>query len=382
MPKRRAHGEGTVVRRRDGRWAGALVVGRDSSGRVVRRWVYGRTQQEVVARLDGLRLRRRITGSIPAADRITLEYYMRSWLADVAAPVVRPKTLSLYRLATDRIVQVLGRVRLGDLGPHHVRHLMCRLEEEGAGVRTRQVVYGVLRKAMNDAVRTGLRDTNPASYVRPPRAPTRPMRAWSAEEARRFLQAAREDRFFGVYVLALTCGLRQGEILGLRWQDVDLERGVLRVTHQLQDLHGELVLTEPKSSSSRRAVPLPPAALEALQRRKDAAEQEGSFRPDAPVFTDTRGGFVRPSNLLRRSFYPLLERAGVGRIRFHDMRHTAATLALQEGVHPRVVADLLGHSRVTLTLSTYSHVLPTLARHAVDAISRSIAGEPDNNLTT
>jgi integrase len=208
------------------------------------------------------------------------------------------------------------------------------------------------------------------------------MRAWSAEEARRFLEVAREDRFFGVYVLALTCGLRQGEILGLTWDCVDLHHGTVRIVRQLQDLHGELVLTEPKSASSRRTVPLPPLALEALLRRREAAEQEGSFRPDAPVFTDTRGGFMRPSNLLRRSFYPLLERAVVKRIRFHDLRHTAATLALQEGVHPRVVADLLGHSRVTLTLTTYSHVLPTLARHAVDAISRSIAGEPDNNLTT
>jgi integrase len=382
MPKRRAHGEGTIVRRRDGRWAGALVVGRDPSGRVVRRWVYGKTRQEVVARLDGLRLRRRITGPAPASDRMTLEHYMRSWLADVAAPAVRPKTLSLYRLATDRIVQVLGRVRLGDLGPHHVQHLMRVLEEEGVGARSRQVVYSVLRAALNHAKRTGLLDNNPVSTVRPPRVPVRPMHVWSAEEARRFLEVARGDRFFGVYALALSTGLRQGEILGLTWDCVDLRHGNIRIVHQLQDLHGDLVLTEPKSSSSRRTIPLPPLALEALRRRKEAAEQEGTFRPDAPVFCDTRGGFMRPSNLLRRSFYPLLERAGVERIRFHDMRHTAATLALQEGVHPRVVADLLGHSRVTLTLSTYSHVLPTLARHAVDAISRSIAGDSDNNLTT
>jgi integrase len=208
------------------------------------------------------------------------------------------------------------------------------------------------------------------------------MHVWSAEEARRFLEVAREDRFFGVYVLALTCGLRQGEILGLTWDCVDLRHGTIRIVRQLQDLHGDLVLTEPKSASSRRTVPLPPLALEALRRRKETAEQEGSFRPDAPVFCDTHGGFMRPSNLLRRSFYPLMKAAGVPRVRFHDMRHTAATLALQEGVHPRVVADLLGHSRVTLTLATYSHVLPSLARHAVDAISRSITGDPDNNLTT
>lgn len=383
MPKRRAHGEGTVVRRRDGRWAGALVVGRDPSGRVVRRWVYGKTRQEVVAALERLRARRRISGPAPAADRMSLEEYLRSWLADTAAPTVRPKTLSLYRLATDRIVRVLGRVRLGDLGPHHVQHLMLRLEEEGVGARTRQVTYNVLRKSLNDAVRRGLLERNPCSTVRPPRVPQQPMRVWSAPEARRFLRAARPDRFYAAYVLALACGLRQGEILGLRWQDVDLRRGTVKIAVQLQDLHGELVLSEPKSASSRRTVPLPRLALQALRARRRQALEEGHYGPDRPVFTDSRGGFMRPSNFLRRHFYPLMERAGVPRVRFHDLRHTAATLALQEGVHPRVVADLLGHSRVTLTLATYSHVLPTLARGAVDAVGRALGGRSaDNNLTT
>jgi integrase len=382
MAKRRAHGEGTIVRRKDGRWAGALVVGRAPNGKVLRKWVYGRTRQQVVAALERLRQKRRTAGLPPAPERTTLEQYLRTWLADTAAPTVRPKTLDLYARAVGRIVRVLGRVRLVDLGPHHVQHLLRALEQEGAGVRTRQVVYGVLRKALNDGVRTGMRETNPCSAVRPPRLPTPPVRHWSGEEARRFLDAAREDRFFGVYVLALTCGLRQGEILGLCWDCVDLEGGSLRIIRQLQDLHGELVLTEPKSSSSRRTIPLPPPALQALRARREAAEREGVFRPNGPVFTDTRGGFVRPSNLLRRSFYPLLRRAGVPKIRFHDLRHTAATLALEQGVHPRVVADLLGHSRVTLTLSTYSHVLPTLVRGAVDAISRSITGTGDNNLTT
>jgi integrase len=349
---------------------------------VVRKWVYGRTRQQVVAALERLRQKRRTAGLPPAPERTTLEQYLRTWLADTAAPTVRPKTLDLYARAVGRIVRVLGRVRLVDLGPHHVQHLLRALEQEGAGVRACQVCYETLRKALNDAVRLGLRESNPALRVRPPRKPYRPPRTWTAEEARRFLEVAREDRYWGVFALALSTGLRKAEILGLCWDCVDLERGVVRVVRQLQDLHGDLVLSEPKSAASRRSVPLPPLALEALRWHHAKAAREGHYRPDGPVFTDTRGGFVRPSNLYRRHFLPLIERAGVPRIRFHDLRHTAATLALEQGVHPRVVADLLGHSRVTLTLSTYSHVLPTLVRGAVDAISGSITGQGDNNLTT
>ena len=326
MGKRRAHGEGTIVRRRDGRWAGALVVGRTPSGKVIRKWTYGRTRQQVVAALERLRQQRRITGLPPAPERTTLEQYLRGWLADTAAPTVRPKTLDLYSRAVGRIVRILGRVRLADLGPHHVQHLLRTLEQEGAGVRTRQVVYETLRKALNDAVRLGLRESNPAIRVRPPRKPYQPPRTWTAEEARRFLRVAREDRYWGVFALALTTGLRKSEVLGLCWDSVDLEKGVVRVVRQLQDLHGALVLSEPKSAASRRSVPLPPLALEALRWHHAKAVEEGHYRPNGPVFMDTRGGFVRPSNLHRRHFLPLIERAGVPRIRFHDLRHTAAKI--------------------------------------------------------
>ncbi|MDR7400443.1 MAG: site-specific integrase [Armatimonadota bacterium] len=352
-------------------------MGRDERGRPVRRWVYGRTRQEVVQALGRLREQRRL-GKLPAPGRLTVGEFLRAWLADVVAPSVRPKTLESYGLAVRRVVRVLGPVRLSELGPHHVQHLLRRLEEQAVGPRARHLTFEALRAALNHAKRMGLMESNPCTAIKPPRARPRQFRTWTAEEARRFLDVAQQDRYYGVFALALFCGLRRGEALGLRWSDVDLNAGVARITRQLQEIGGEITFPEPKSAASKRLVYLPGPVVEALQRRLTEAQQEGTYSPDGLVFTDTQGGPVRPSNLLRRHFYPLVEKAEVPRIRFHDLRHTSATLALQAGVHPRTLAGLLGHSRPALTMQTYAHVIPLLEREAAERIARVL----DNNLTT
>ena len=196
--------------------------------------------------------------------------------------------------------------------------------------------------------------------------------------ARRFLEAARGDRFEALYVLAITAGLRQGELLALRWRDVDLAGRTVRVTGSLQNLPGDgLTIVEPKTAGSRRNVSMGATATEALRRHRAGQAEERLSLGDAwddhdLVFPNATGKPMNPSNLLIRSYRILLERAGVPRIRFHDLRHTAATLMLGRGVHPKIVSEMLGHSTVTITLDLYSHVTPAIAREAAGVVADRI----------
>lgn len=363
--KRRAAGEGTLVRRRDGRWAAALSVG----GR--RRWVYGRTQAEALQRLRQLQLARPPRPGSP----MSLGEYLERWLASCQLRV-RPTTLYAYRHHVRQWQRLLGHVRLDALGPHQVQHGLDAIAPHG--LEAARKAYRVLHRALEQAVEWDLLPSNPAARVRPPKAPYRDTRVWTPQQAAAFLWAARHDRYWGVYVLALTTGLRLGEILGLRWQDVDLQRCTLTVRVQLVDIPG-LHLAEPKSAAARRTVWLPDLAVRAIEMRRKQAEAEGTLRnPLDLVWTDTRGHPVRRSNLYRRHFVPLQLAAGVPRIRFHDLRHTAATMMLEQGVHLRAVQAVLGHASAQLTLGTYAHALPAATRAAVERVAEALRQHPDN----
>jgi integrase len=202
------------------------------------------------------------------------------------------------------------------------------------------------------------------------------MQALAPDQVIRLLAAAKDDRLEALYVLAVTTGLRQGELLGLQWEDVDFPGAALHVRHTLHELNGRLWIGEPKTKRACRQVDLPAIAVVALRGHRERMLIED--RSDGLVFCDTQGGPLRKSNLLRRSFLPLLKRAGLPAIRFHDLRHTAATLLLAQGVHPKIVQERLGHSNIALTLDTYSHVLPGMGREAaskLDALLRRTAEE-------
>jgi integrase len=193
------------------------------------------------------------------------------------------------------------------------------------------------------------------------------IRPLSPEQARRLLHEARGDRFEALYVLALTTGLRQGELLGLRWEDVDLSAKRLRVRRTLVT-GSKLTFGQPKSSRGRRGVALTPHAADSLTVHRDQQQDGSLYDRTGLVFCTSKGTPIAPQNLVRRCFKPLLKRAGLPNIRFHDLRHTCATLLLGRGVHPKVVQDLLGHAQITLTLDTYSHVLPDMQAEVVDAM--------------
>lgn len=215
----------------------------------------------------------------------------------------------------------------------------------------------------------------------PPRKERVEFRTLDPEEARRLLDTARGDRFEALYVLALTTGLREGELLGLHWKDVDLDRGRLQVvaTMQRDRINKGFTFSEPKTDRSRRPVILTATAIAALRRHRVAQAEERLragplWEDDGLVFANTVGKPVEAGNVLRRSFWPLLEKAGLPHIRFHDLRHSAATLLMSKGVHPKVVSEMLGHSKISITLDLYSHTVPAMHQEAAEAMDAIMQG--------
>jgi len=371
---RRGRGEGSLFRRRDGVWAGSITVGYDEHGKRKRRTVYGATKGDVLEKLAQLRADA-LAGILGDPQHLTVATFLHRWLEDVARPSVRA---SVHRRYTEivrlRIVPQIGGIALSRLTPVHVQSLLTSLENKGVSPRGRQMTYDRLHRALGQAVQWGLVPRNVCDAVTRPRAPRPTMQVLTPEQVKVLLTAAHEDRFHALYVLAVTTGLRQGELLGLQWGDVDLAAAVLHVRHALHEVAGRLWLDEPKTAKARRTVDLSAVAVVALREHRERMLTEGYLQEF--VFCDSDGGPVRKSNLVRRSFLPLLKRAGLQRIRFHDLRHTAATLLLLQGIHPKVVQERLGHSQISITLDTYSHVLPSMGREAaakLDALLGTVA---------
>ncbi len=245
--------------------------------------------------------------------------------------------------------------------------------DSGLSPATVQKIHAVLRKALAQAVRWSMIPRNVADAVKAPRPAPKEMRPLSPGQARKLLQASRGHRLEALYLLAVHTGMRQGELLALKWEDVDLNAGVIRVKRTLTRDGGRISLGEPKTRRSRRTVHLTGAAAEALRSHlerqlEDIGRLGDRYRDHGLVFTSGVGTPIHPTHLRRRSFVPLLEAAGLPRIRFHDLRHTCATLLLARNVHPKYVQELLGHATVAITLDTYSHVIPGMGTQTARAM--------------
>ena len=292
------------------------------------------------------------------------------------APRLAPKTVSSYRDTVRlHLTPTLGRYQLAKLTPAHVQALLR--EKEAAGLSPRSVAYirTVLRVALNRALKWGLVHQNVAALTDPPRRVHSERHPLTPDQARTLLAAAEGERLEALYRVALALGLRLGEALGLRWEDVDLDTGSLRVRFALQRIDGKLTLKEPKTEQSRRTLTMPPSLTIALRAHRDrqAFEQAtagDTWRANGLVFTNTIGGPLEPSNVLK-GLKKLLDRAGLPPQRFHDLRHCAASLLLAQGVPARVVMDILGHTQMATTMDLYSHVMPAAHTEAA-ALMESI----------
>jgi integrase len=316
-----------------------------------------------------------LTGTLGDPQRLTVATYLTRWLKDSARPAVRESTYRSYEgIIRLHVAPRIGGGALSKLTPAHVQGLLTSLEDADKSARLRQLVFAVLHRALGQALRWGMVPRNVCDAVVRPRAPKPTMQTLDPDQVRRLLDAARGDRLEALYVLAVGTGMRQGELFGLQWEDVDWDRGAVAVRRQLAEGNGHPVLVDPKTARSRRRIDLPALAVVALLEHRERMRVTGRSVAEGYVFSDTAGGPLRASNVLRYSFVPLLQRAGLPRIRFHDLRHTAATLLLAEGVHPKVVQERLGHAQISMTLDTYSHVLPSMGKDAAAKLDTLLRG--------
>lgn len=318
----------------------------------------------------------RAAGALPSRA-MTLNAWAQTFLEQVAEPRVRPSTLRGYRSDFRlHIIPSLGGYRLDQLQPAHLERLYEAKLSHGLSPNSVRLIHATLRRALNVAVRWGVVSRNVALLVDPPKVPRFLVEPLTISEARQLLRAARGDRLEARWALGLSLGLRQGEVLGLWWSDLDLVTGRLSVVRQLarRRSSGESVrFTGLKTARSVRTLSLPSPLIASLLAHRERQHAEINL---CPAWADSRLVFASPLGTPldhsndAKAFTRLLNKAGVRRVRLHDLRHTAASLLLADGVHPRVVMELLGHSQIGLTMNTYSHVLPSL----LDAAAVSMEG--------
>lgn len=376
---RRVHGEGAVYETPDGRWKAALRVNHPTTGRQVRRWVSGRTRAEAVRKLEDLK-RAAARGTV--ASSTTTGDYLTHWLATDRQSIRPSSWRQRDQYVRTHIIPAVGHVRLDRLTPADVQRMTDQMIANGKSPTTAAAVRVIFRRALSDALGNGHVTRNVAALARPPRVGTRAMergRDYLDGAQLRALIAACEDHRLGPLVtVAATTGMRQGEVLGLRWQDVDLEQGTVTVQRALaRSWDGGWTLADPKTARSRRTINLTDAGVAALQRQQEQqarlreAAGDGWQDRDGLVFTDAAGRPLRGYNVTKE-FQTILAAAGLPRVPFHALRHSAATLMLTNGVPLRVVADVLGHSTIVVTANIYTAVVPELSRQAADAIQRAL----------
>src|SRR5712692_9280617 len=370
---RRGHGEGSIYPRGDGRWVSYL---RMADGR--KKFFTGPTREVVKARLTEAQRQAQVGQLVVGRDQ-PVEQYLEHWLAEAVRHSVRPKTYMNYELCVRRLLPLLGRVRLRTLEPEHIQHALGKLLDRGLAARTVRQVHMVLRCSLKQAVLWRLIPSNPSDAVKPPRAERKEMRTLSEDEVRRLLAATTGTRHHSLWVFLVTTGVRLGEALAVRWADIDLVEGRATIRRAVQRQRGMgMVFVEPKSSRGRRTVSFPRETLEVLTAHRRDLDRErsqaGEQWQEYDLVFPSPVGRPRDMTYLSFTFHRGLERAGLPRLRIHDLRHTAATHLLNRGVHPKVVQDLLGHSTIAITLDTYSHVMPALAKEASGHMSSFLSG--------
>ncbi|KWW98988.1 putative integrase [Carbonactinospora thermoautotrophica] len=373
MPKRKRNpnGAGTITKRKDGRYQAAVYV-LQPDGTRDRKFVYARTWEEC----DRLRqeLIAKTRNGVPVPTRsATLAEWLPYWLEHVIKPKRKRTTVAKYEMHIRRyLVPGLGTKRLESLTPAHVRAFLAQHARRTTPATAKES-HRVLRSALSAACRDELVTRNVAALVEPPRVVEREFVPWTLEQTLRFLEAARRDPLYAAFVLVICLGLRRGEVLGLRWSRVDLDQGVIYVRKQIQRVNGELYEDDPKGRR-RRAVPLPRICVVALrwQRLRQAAQREragANWQDSDYVFTTRTGRPIEGRNLYR-SFTRIAAAAGLPVIRLHDTRHGCATLLAAQGVQPRVIMEILGHSQIGVTMNVYTHVVQDSQREALAHMDR------------
>ena len=381
MSKRGANGEGNLRKRKDGRWEGRYTAGRDpETGKAIYKNVLGKTQAEAKAKLkQAIEEAKGLDAG--KVGRYTVGQWMDVWFENYARVKVRPSSHQTYRGYIDNHIKTnIGKIPLEKLTSLELQKLYKKLLEKGRvdrlesrhqakglSPKTVRNIHQIISSAMKLAQEQKLIVGNPAEGCALPRLEHREMQTLPVEQLQSFLGEAKDSGVFELYYLELATGLRRGELLGLKWEDIDLERGDLRIKRQIARINGEVVEAPLKTKNAYRTLPLAEDTVSVLLEQKKKVG-------DSPwVFPSPAGGPLSPDSVLHM-LHRVLKRAGLPSLRFHDLRHTFATLALQNGVDVKTVSGMLGHFSAGFTLDTYAHVTTASQRQAAKTMGGILSG--------
>ena len=366
---RRGRAEGSIFERADGRWSAEVSLGYDGNGKRVRKTVYGSTKAEVAEKLRKLQAEHD-AGRLVETEKVTSGEYLTRWLHNTARNKVGVQTWERYRQLVELyLVPILGGVKLSKLAPLHIEQCYSAMERgapdrKKASAPTRKGAGVILSAALKHAVRIKLIPFNPAADVVKARPAEREMRFMTDYQAKLFLKSAKGQGLLTLFVTAVATGARQGELLGLKWSDIDFDKGTLDIRRSLGWVKRKPILKEPKSKAGRRTIALPPFALTALRDHRAAALKIGQIA--APVFCTRTSNYLDKKNVLR-SFKNVVRKVNWANseaeplpkeIRFHDLRHTHASCLIAAGHSIKAVSRRLGHSSIEITLRVYAHLMP------------------------
>lgn len=388
MPRKRANGEGTMRQRSNGRWEGRYTIGIDPvTGHAVQKSVSGKTQAECRAKMQkAIEESRNLV--IRSEGEYTVGEWCRQWFEIYSKPHLRPNTANGYQnILFHQIVPAIGQIKLRELTPIQIQKMYNDIKSGGrirlTGQRDNHAlsnsyvrsVHMLLHNCLQQAVRERLIHHNPCDNCRIPKKDRVEMKIIPPEQIGRYLREAERYGVLPIFYLELTSGLRRGELLALRWDDVDVATGIITVNKQVSRINGALVVSDPKTNNSIRKVAVPKRTVELLV-------QEHNLHPDSPyLFMSPRTGGMWSPDSVSRIHKELLAKAGMDtRVRFHDLRHTFATLAMQNGVDPKTLSGMLGHSSAAFTLDTYTHVthqMQQAAAEKMDHFMKRVMPEPE-----
>jgi integrase len=377
--KHRKSGEGTLFQRKDGTWQASFIP---ANGK--RKYYYGKTQREALEKLRKAQQEDK-QGILATGPRQPFGDYINQWLEHVHKPTLRVSSYVTYRsLVKNHIIPALGHVALQKLTPQRIQAFYSELLEEELAPRSISTIHTLMHSALDNAVRWNLISRNVVSLVSLPHIEPHEAVVLSPDEAKKLVEVVRGNRMHAIILLAVTTGLRRGEILSLHWNDINLDDGIVYAHRTMNRFPGYgFVENDSKTKASRRKITLPQVVIDALveqkQRQEMARQKAGSkWIEQNLVFPNMNGNYIQP-NYVRIRFHQLLEKVGFPDMRFHDLRHSAATILLILGVHPKVVQELLGHSSIAITMNVYSHLLPSMQKDAMNIMHEAfMEGEEEN----
>ncbi len=379
---RRGHGDGSIYQRQDGRWAASISL---EGGK--RKTFYGKTRKEVQEQLKKAQ-HEQLQGTLVTTPQQKVEQFLTHWLEDTHRQSIRIRTYERYEeIVRLHLIPGIGYHQLQKLTPQHLQAFYKQKLEEGLSSTTVASFHNLLHKALETAVRWNLVARNVCSLVTPPRRRHYEIQPLSIEQVQKLQAVTHDHRLEALFLLAIGTGMRRAEIMGLKWQDLDFTLGTLQVrriltrvpTKMRQEKELTYVETEPKTDRSRRALALPSFVLEALKRHrvrqlKEKLKVGPAWQEHDYVFCTAIGTHLNPTRDILDQLKKLLEKAGLPAIRFHDLRHSAATALLALGTNPKIVQEVLGHSAISITMDIYSHVLPTMQKEAMNKLNDALQG--------